>query len=244
MERKGKVRLLHDMRLYQKTRQDYSRSRLVPILVSYSYRNTGTSLMTVPSAFPDIVIIDLILCSTMSTVEEGFEPSKLSANHLAFLIDSIRDWQFEHGSLLKFPPKSGKIIARPIGVSVFPSNFSKSCFEEARDIQIFFNSLYAAISCDEAWLHQALQSLIESDSMAKILWEIHCAVKVEGYVQCMSLGVFRSDYMLHMESKNAEPILKQVEFNTYSVAGGAHSNKISEMHKYGSGTIPIAARMN
>jgi hypothetical protein len=25
--------------------------------------------------------------------------------------------------------------------------------------------------------------------------------------------------------------LKQVEFNTYSVAGGAHSNNVAEMHK-------------
>lgn len=26
--------------------------------------------------------------------------------------------------------------------------------------------------------------------------------------------------------------LKQVEFNTYSVAGGAHSNKTAELHQY------------
>ena len=76
--------------------------------------------------------------------------------------------------------------------------------------------------------------------MARILWEIHCEIKKDGYVQDLSLGVFRSDYMLHENLKKDDdgaeiprPLaIKQVEFNTYSVAGGAHGNRISDMHKY------------
>lgn len=77
--------------------------------------------------------------------------------------------------------------------------------------------------------------------MARILWEIHAAIQKEGYVQDLSLGIFRSDYMLHEAQtiagtgKDPEAItldIKQVEFNTYSVAGGAHGNRISDMHKY------------
>lgn len=66
-------------------------------------------------------------------------------------------------------------------------------------------------------------------------------------LQKLTLGLFRSDYMVHVDKKRIEEnsrsqrgahqdspdlSLKQVEFNTYSVAGGAHSNKTAELHQY------------
>ena len=177
----------------------------------------------------------------MSDLEVISSPPRLSEEHWSFLVENVRDWQYQHGSLLKYPPRSGNIGSRPIGATLFPSNFPKRCYEEAWALQPIFNKLYAAITEDEEWLHEALSALIESpDSVARILWEIHCAVKNDGYVQDVSLGVFRSDYMLHERRANPDggvevmvPLeIKQVEFNTYSVAGGAHGNRISEMHKY------------
>lgn len=43
--------------------------------------------------------------------------------------------------------------------------------------------------------------------------------------------------MIHSGSNGSigdplDPQLKQVEFNTYSVAGGAHSDKTAEMHQW------------
>ena len=93
--------------------------------------------------------------------------------------------------------------------------------------------------------------MISNDHLAGALWKIHCDVEKEGYVQVsaeshtpnwhaqlrkdLSLGIFRSDYMLHEEtakdSESAGLCIKQVEFNTFSVAGGAHSNKVSRMHQ-------------
>ncbi len=168
-------------------------------------------------------------------------PSRLSREHWQFLIENVRDWQYQHGSLLKYPPRSGHVGSRPIGATVFPSNFPRHCYDEALAIQPIFNKLYAAISEDEAWLHGSLKALIESpESMARILWEIHSAIKKEGYVQELSLGIFRSDYMLHEHRRRdisggeipTPLVIKQVEFNTYSVAGGAHGNRISKMHRY------------
>ena len=53
--------------------------------------------------------------------------------------------------------------------------------------------------------------------------------------QGLALGIFRSDYMSHVPSNQddrpSELQLKQVEFNTYSVAGGVHSARISKMHR-------------
>ncbi len=157
------------------------------------------------------------------------------------MVENVRDWQYQHGSILKYPPRSGLVGYRPIGATLFPSNFPRHCYEEALAIQPIFNKLYAAISEDEEWLHDSLEALIESPkSMAKILWEIHCEIKKDGYVQDLSLGIFRSDYMLHEDRREDDgsvetprPLaIKQVEFNTYSVAGGAHGNRISDMHKY------------
>lgn len=169
-------------------------------------------------------------------------PLRLSHEHLTFLVENVTDWQYQHGSLLKYPPKSGNVGSRPIGATLFPSNFPRRCYDEARALQPTFNKLYAAIAEDGEWLHEALRALIQSpNSMARILWEIHTAILEEGYVQDLSLGVFRSDYMLHQtrtttatgeETGTASLDIKQVEFNTYSAAGGAHGNRISEMHKY------------
>lgn len=58
------------------------------------------------------------------------------------------------------------------------------------------------------------------------------SVKKEGYVQPVSLGLFRSDYMLHAPSKNEPPSLRQVEFNTISSSFGGLSVLVTSLHTY------------
>ena len=160
----------------------------------------------------------------------------MSEERLEHIANTIYDWQFEHGSTLKAPPRSGNLIARPVGAAMFPSRFPRRCFEEAMDTYAIFDILYSRVASDETWLEDALQPLLNTDSLAKTLWNIHQRVKKDGYVQDVSLGIFRSDYMLQVEENKDEDCrssIKQVEFNTYSAAGGIHSNKVSDMHKYG-----------
>ena len=70
-----------------------------------------------------------------------------------------------------------------------------------------------------------------------MLWRIHQQVKQEGYVQDITLGLFRSDYMVHLTpsldllAHHPQMALRQIELNTFSVAGGAHSNKAAQMHQ-------------
>lgn len=160
-------------------------------------------------------------------------PSYVSEDHLEELSSTVRDWQFTHGSLLKAAPSSGKSYAYPIGVSLFPSNFPRHLFESALDLQCIFNKLYTAIANDGLWLYEVLRNQITNDptSMAAILWKIHTNAISSGITQPVSLGIYRSDYMLHAPTSTSDMSLKQVEFNTYSVAGGSHSNLISQMHK-------------
>ena len=52
--------------------------------------------------------------------------------------------------------------------------------------------------------------------------------------QPLSLGIFRSDYMVHENpsASQSEPEIKQVEFNTIASSFGGLSTKISALHRY------------
>ncbi|PWY84189.1 glutathione synthetase [Aspergillus eucalypticola CBS 122712] len=145
----------------------------------------------------------------------------------------------------------------PISTSIFPTPFPKSLFHHAHTLQPIYNELYARLSDNESWLYDAvIKPLLPVDPFARILWEIQLLVKSKrggGYGSDTSMGLFRSDYMLHVprdyneevevevgnslldESENAQQgllQLKQVEFNTIACAGGCHANKVVDMHRY------------
>lgn len=149
---------------------------------------------------------------------------------------AARDWQLTHGSLIKICiwDDEDNIRARPIGTSIFPTLFSKARFEEALQLQKDYNKLYAAVSEDDTWLAEILRDLLISDPFAKALWSVHLKAKEAGYIQPLSLGIFRSDYMLHQPSTSMASglRLKQVEFNTMSCAGGTHANIVNMMHHH------------
>lgn len=62
------------------------------------------------------------------------------------------------------------------------------------------------------------------------LWKVHLAVKEEGYVQNLTLGMFRSDYMLDASAECTSPSLKQVEFNTISSSFGGLADLVTALH--------------
>ena len=83
-------------------------------------------------------------------------PPRYSEEDLEALVDQIRDWQFDHGSLLKAPPSTGRVLARPIGVALFPSLLPSQCFQEAVELQTAYNQLYAMVSSHGEWLGETL----------------------------------------------------------------------------------------
>lgn len=72
--------------------------------------------------------------------------------------------------------------------------------------------------------------LLEVDDFIANLWKVHVAVKEEGYVQSLSLGMFRSDYMLHAPHNSSSFSLKQVEFNTISSSFGGLAKQVASLH--------------
>lgn len=70
------------------------------------------------------------------------------------------------------------------------------------------------------------------DDFIENLWRVHQSVKEEGYAQTLSLGLFRSDYMLHAPSNDEAPSLRQVEFNTISSSFGGLSSLVTSLHRH------------
>jgi glutathione synthetase len=126
------------------------------------------------------------------------------------------------------------VLASTAPVTLFPSLFPKSCFEDGLSIQKAYNELYSAIARDEAWLQSIVEELVDIDEFVAQLWQTHLAVKEEGYVQDLSLGLFRSDYMVHKDPTKPDSVsgLKQVEFNTIASSFGGLSSQVSALHQY------------
>jgi hypothetical protein len=122
----------------------------------------------------------------------------------------------------------------------FPTPLPRAKFQQALDIQKIYNRLYCSIAEDEQWIHDVIRDIIPVEPLAAALWSIYEAAKETGYLQNISVGIFRSDYMLRLND-GVEPrapdamfetSLKQVEMNTFSASGGSHANKVGNMHRY------------
>ncbi|PNH46484.1 hypothetical protein VD0004_g1578 [Verticillium dahliae] len=154
------------------------------------------------------------------------------------LVQTIKDWSIGHGLAVRpqpsvvssdVDPKS--MLAINVPVTLFPSPFPRQCFEQARTVQKTYNELYAAISRDEEFLADAVKEVRDGDEFTTSLWDIHLKVKEEGYTQNLSLGLFRSDYLVHPDEEGQRQV-KQVEFNTIAASFGGLSSQTSLLHKF------------
>ncbi|KAL2020260.1 hypothetical protein VTK56DRAFT_8584 [Thermocarpiscus australiensis] len=170
-----------------------------------------------------------------SLTGSSYPPSLDDALERERLVQTIKDWSIANGLAVRPPPAVAAndaegILAIHAPVTLFPSPFPKSCFEEARAIQSKYNELYARISQDEDFLSGLVQEVAGGDDFIANLWDVHLRVKAEGYVQNLDLGLFRSDYMVHQDGKNLQ--IKQVEFNTIASSFGGLSAQTSLLHKH------------
>ena len=166
-------------------------------------------------------------------------PPSLSHEQEHYLLSTLKDWSIAHGLAVRPAPSFVQTSQDPSGVlattapvTLFPSLFPRSCFEHGLAIQKAYNQLYAAIAQDEEWLQHIVEELLDVDDFVARLWRTHLAVKKEGYVHDLSLGLFRSDYMVHQDSSQPTPVagLKQVEFNTIASSFGGLSSPVSYTH--------------
>ncbi|KAH9906161.1 glutathione synthase [Xylariomycetidae sp. FL2044] len=166
-------------------------------------------------------------------------PPEITPAEEGRLTEVTKDWALAHGLTVRPPPtvvsaesEHVAILASAVPVTLFPSPFPRICFNQGKAVQKAYNELYASISQDEEFLSQVVKEIGDSDDFIGELWKVHLRVKEEGYVQHKSLGLFRSDYMVHQETPDHTPQIKQVEFNTIASSFGGLSSQTSLLHKY------------
>jgi hypothetical protein len=86
-------------------------------------------------------------------------PPTLTTSEKEYLLSNLKDWSIAHGLAVRpvesFVPKEtdpAGALATTAPVTLFPSLFPRTCFEQAKAVSKAYNELYSAISVDEAWL--------------------------------------------------------------------------------------------
>ncbi|KAF8942994.1 hypothetical protein BGZ47_005931 [Haplosporangium gracile] len=163
----------------------------------------------------------------------------LNEEQLTILKHAALDFALSHGLVVRPPPSNddattqqGGVINAP--VTLFPTPFPINAFNNAVEIQPLYNQLVHDISQDDAFLKEIMESLSTVDDFVKRLYDLYLEVKKEGIVQPASLGLHRSDYIIHLSPGQdfSEAKIKQVELNTISVSFGSLSSLTGDLHRY------------
>jgi glutathione synthase len=120
------------------------------------------------------------------------------------------------------------ITHAPFTVGAFP--FPRSQFEKAVHIAPLFNVMVEKVSRNPQWLIDTLRPTACTDDFVRRLLDLYEIVLREGVKQTISLGLIRSDYMVHKKPGDSRSLL-QVEINTIASSFGSLSTKIAEMHR-------------
>jgi len=98
-----------------------------------------------------------------NNIYEGYPPA-LTPEQEEYLVQTIKNWTTEHGltvrpstAVVPEETNSNNMLGTNAPVTLFPSPFPKSCFEQARSLQQVYNELYARIASDEQWLEDIMK---------------------------------------------------------------------------------------
>ncbi|TKA64236.1 hypothetical protein B0A55_10846 [Friedmanniomyces simplex] len=173
--------------------------------------------------------------SQTSEDQENNVEDEIEASHTR-LISDIKDYLLTHGHLLKLVrfETASRVPAVGVNVSCRPTSFPRRLFQQAMDLQPLMNELYIRAASDDDWLYSVLGPQIqgEPNGLVASLWDVWVKCREAGVVQEVCCGVVRSDYMLHAERSREEVTLRQVEMNTFSVAGACHAEGVAGMHRW------------
>ena len=86
-------------------------------------------------------------------------PPQLSDSQNQYLLSNIKEWSILHGLAVRpseeVDPSGSTAVTAP--VTLFPSLFPRSCFDEARAVQTAYNELYASIASHADWLRTIME---------------------------------------------------------------------------------------
>jgi glutathione synthase len=113
-------------------------------------------------------------------------PPDLNVETTKYLVENLKDKACTAGFLVKpLATADGELPegAIPAPITLFPSLFHSSCFDNAQNIQQQYNLLYAAVASDEEWLESIVSTLVGIDDFVENLWKIHLGLRNGGYKQ-------------------------------------------------------------
>jgi len=146
-------------------------------------------------------------------------------------------YAYTHGVVMGCKPAAGEPAGGPIRVthspfSLLPYDFPASAFERAVSLSKPFNKLMDRVSRDAEWLERVLEDTGKADPFTGRLMAIMSEVRAQSAAlqQRVSLGVLRSDYMVHSVPGDERNLL-QVEINTIASSFGCISTKMAQMMK-------------
>ncbi|CAH0760223.1 unnamed protein product [Diatraea saccharalis] len=156
-------------------------------------------------------------------------PLPLEQKVLVNIIEKAKDWALMHGVGMRDKKHFNKDTIQIAPFVLLPSPFPRAEFTKAIELQPVLNELMHKVAHDDGFLESTLQNALQVDEFTANLYNIWITVRNEGISQSLSLGLFRSDYLMQNADRNA---IKQVEFNTIASSFGAITSNLPAMSRY------------
>ncbi len=139
---------------------------------------------------------------------------------------------------------NGLQVLRPTGievapVSIRPMPLPRSAYEHVKGLMSGFNEMVHKVSLDADFINRELKPVAVTDDFQRHLLEIYNTCREEGVAQPITLGIFRSDYMLHDAGDGSPLVPKQVEINTIAASFFGLSQRVTGLHRTLLGRLPL-----
>ncbi|XP_075985779.1 glutathione synthetase-like isoform X2 [Anticarsia gemmatalis] len=156
-------------------------------------------------------------------------PLPIEQKTLVNVIEKAKDWALMHGVGMRDRKHFNKDVIQIAPFALLPSPFPKAEFEKAVELQPILNELMHKVAHDDDFLMNTLQNALQVDEFTANLYDIWMKVRKEQVTQSLSLGLFRSDYLMQQHEDRK---IKQVEFNTIATSFGAIASYLPSMSRY------------
>lgn len=113
-------------------------------------------------------------------------------------------------------------------MTAFPSPFPTQAFNRAKDAQKTVNLLMHHVGHDLDFLSSALNDVVAVDDFTRHLLDVYRQANRIGFSQELTLGLFRTDYML--SEKDSQ--VKHVETNAIASGFAYLGSKVTQMHRH------------
>ncbi|KAL3286958.1 hypothetical protein HHI36_001444 [Cryptolaemus montrouzieri] len=144
-------------------------------------------------------------------------PLPIPEEELREIVSKSNDWALMHGAAMRSKKAFSEDQVQFAPYVLIPSCFPRNEFNKAVALQPILNELMHRAAHDEVFLTETLRETKQCDEFTGNLFKIYETIQAEGVTQRISLGLFRSDYMVNSKTSN---MIKQVELNTIASSFG------------------------